>query len=198
MSARINTAFYATSLLFAIASTGCGPEEMGAGAVEETAEFSQAACVRPTNYPWQQPVYAQVKTATTIARDQICDAYVYGASGPDSFDCSGLVYYAYRNAGFPVFRTSAQGIFNTARDQSGGAWGSLVGEWEKRAGDLVFYSPTCSEGNITHVGLYMGVNLDNGKAEMVQALNPSSGVVLSGVDGSTGLCKIGKVARVKY
>ena len=199
MFARIKPVFCATSMLFAIASTGCGPEELeGAPGGEELSEVSQAACVRPTNYPWQQPVYSQVKTATTLARDQICDAYVSGAAGPDAFDCSGLAYFVYRNAGFSVFRTSAQGIFNHARDQSGGVWGSLVGEWEKRAGDLIFFSPTCSESNITHVGVYMGINLANNKPEMVQALNPSAGVVLSGVDNSTGLCKLGKVVRVKY
>ncbi|HYO67774.1 MAG TPA: NlpC/P60 family protein [Archangium sp.] len=198
MNVRIKPVFCATSLLFAIASTGCGPEELGAEPVEGLSEVSQAACYRPTTYPWQQPVYSQVKTATTLARDQICDAYVSGAVGPDAFDCSGLAYYVYRNAGFPVFRTNAQGIYNAARDQSGGAWGSLVGEWEKRPGDLIFYGLTCQDNSISHVAIYMGVNLSNNKPEMVHALNPSSGVVLSGVDGTTGLCKMTRVARVKY
>ncbi len=120
-----------------------------------------------------------------------------GSSGPSSFDCSGLVYYAYRSAGFPVTRLSAQGIFNTMKNSSGGVWGSLVGDWEKRAGDVLFYSPNCSQSNITHVSIYMGVNRDNNKREIVQALNPSSGVVLSGVD-DTGLCRLDLVGRVKY
>src|SRR5215212_11383322 len=44
-----------------------------------------------------------------IARAQIGDRYAYGAEGPNAFDCSGLVYYSYRRAGFRgVPRTSSQ------------------------------------------------------------------------------------------
>lgn len=204
MNTRINAAIVATSCMFAIASTGCSlAVEDGSAELEdvmtegETAESMEAACAHPTNYPWDQPKYAEVKSATTIARDQICKGYVLGTQGPNTFDCSGLAFYAYRNAGFPVTRLSAQGIYNAAKNQSGGVWGSLVGDWEKRAGDLLFYSSGCGTTNISHVSIYMGVNHDNNKPEIVQALNPSTGVVLSGLN-STGLCQLSVVGRVKF
>lgn len=201
---RTTTLTFAASCMLALAASGCsvstddGSNGLEDGTVdEETAEASDELCSPPTNYPWTQPVYSQVKTATTIARNQICKGYVLGTQGPNTYDCSGLAYYAYKNAGFPVSRLSAQGIYNAQKFQSGGAWGSLVGAWEKRAGDLLFYSSSCGDTTISHVSIYMGVNQDNAKPEIVQALNPSAGVILSGLN-STGLCQLDVVGRVKY
>ncbi|WP_194868996.1 MULTISPECIES: C40 family peptidase [Myxococcus] len=164
--------------------------ELGAG--------EQGLCSPPTNYPWTAPVYAEVRRATETARNQICKPYVWGASGPGSFDCSGLVYYAYRQAGFNVSRTTAQGLFDAQMYSSGGPWGSIVGYWERRPGDLLYFSTGCNTTTITHVAIYLGVNRDNGKEEVVHALNPSSGVVLSQL-GSFGLClNTTYVGRVKY
>ncbi|MDR0813327.1 MAG: SH3 domain-containing protein [Oscillospiraceae bacterium] len=94
--------------------------------------------------------------------------YVYGAESPSAgFDCSGLMYYVYRQFGFKLNRTAnnqwAQG--NTR----------VVGWDEVIPGDLVFISAYGNQ-TITHVGMYVGNKL------MVHASNPTAGVVVSTLD----------------
>lgn len=82
---------------------------------------------------------AAVAIQTALA--QLGDPYVWGASGPDGFDCSGLTSYAYAAAGVRLPRSS------TAQSQVG----RQVSRAELQPGDLVFfYTP------ISHVGLYIG------------------------------------------
>jgi len=75
--------------------------------------------------------------------------YVFGASGPNSFDCSGFVYWVLTRSGATnVGRTSSQGFYNISRPVSPG---------DARPGDLVFFHSTFSSPNfITHVGIYLG------------------------------------------
>lgn len=54
--------------------------------------------------------------------------YVWGATGPDRFDCSGLVQWAYAQAGVPLHRTTYEQIHD----------GVPVARSQVRAGDLVF------------------------------------------------------------
>ena len=71
--------------------------------------------------------------------------YVYGASGPNAFDCSGFVQYVYRQVGVSLPRTSgAQAAF--ARSVSKDA---------KRPGDLIIIS---SGGRVSHIAIYAGDN----------------------------------------
>ena len=71
---------------------------------------------------------------------------VWGAEGPNSFDCSGLIYYVYKNAaGITLPRTSS------AQYSAGVA----VSRSNLKAGDLIF-SSTDGTGNITHVAIYVG------------------------------------------
>ncbi|MGY1730304.1 C40 family peptidase [Geodermatophilus sp. SYSU D01045] len=81
------------------------------------------------------------QTAVDTALAQVGDRYVYGATGPDSFDCSGLTSYSYQAAGVSIPRTSkAQSTFGTP-----------VAKADLQPGDLVFfYSP------VSHVGMYIG------------------------------------------
>jgi cell wall-associated NlpC family hydrolase len=80
-------------------------------------------------------------TAVTTALAQVGDPYVWGKSGPDGFDCSGLTSYAFAAAGVALPRTS--------RSQAN--VGRQVGRSELQPGDLVFfYNP------ISHVGIYIG------------------------------------------
>ena len=72
---------------------------------------------------------------------QVGDAYVWAAAGPDAFDCSGLVQYAYAAAGIDLPHSS--------RMQS--TMGSPVSRSALQPGDLLFfYSP------VSHVGIYIG------------------------------------------
>jgi len=82
-----------------------------------------------------------------LALDQVGDTYVYGASGPNQFDCSGLTMYAYRAAGVSLPHSS--------RAQYGLGKPVASGEWV--AGDLLFYGG--SAGSIHHVAMFIG----NGK-----------------------------------
>lgn len=86
--------------------------------------------------------------------------YVWGAEGPDSFDCSGLVKYALEKAfgkSFPHY--------------SGDQYAMSRGVKDPQIGDLVFFGP----GGRNHVGVYAG----NGK--VWSAMSPSSGIGMANV-----------------
>jgi peptidoglycan DL-endopeptidase CwlO len=85
--------------------------------------------------------------AVAFARSQLGRPYVWGASGPSSYDCSGLVMAAYRSAGVWLPRVS--------RAQ----WhaGPRVGLGSLAPGDLVFFAHNTGDpGSIHHVGMYVG------------------------------------------
>jgi cell wall-associated NlpC family hydrolase len=101
------------------------------------------------------PSSERAKVAVQTALDQIGDPYVYGAAGPDAFDCSGLTMYAWAAAGVSIPHASGM--------QPGA--GTPVSLSALMPGDLVFYySP------ISHVGMYIG----NG--QVVHAPHPGSSV----------------------
>jgi murein DD-endopeptidase len=81
--------------------------------------------------------------AAVIAVRQIGIPYRYGGSTTQGFDCSGLVQYAYAQAGTYIPRTTAQ------------QWQQLrpIEKDELRVGDLLFFN---IDGKIAHVGLYLG------------------------------------------
>ena len=57
----------------------------------------------------------KIHQATRIAANQKGDPYVYGAAGPNAFDCSGLTYYAYKKVGISLPRSSDAQIRPRAR-----------------------------------------------------------------------------------
>ena len=81
--------------------------------------------------------------ALKVASQQEGDPYRRGGEGPDSFDCSGLVRYAYGKAGRDLPHSSAAQERAT-RD---------IPRSEMKPGDLVFIS---SGGRVSHVGIYAG------------------------------------------
>ena len=84
---------------------------------------------------------AAAQTAVSTAMAQIGDPYVWGAGGPNAFDCSGLTQYAYAAAGISLPHSS--------RMQS--TMGVPVSRAALQPGDLLFfYSP------VSHVGMYIG------------------------------------------
>jgi len=90
---------------------------------------------------------AMVGRVIAFAEQQLGKPYLFGGTGPDAFDCSGLVMAAYRAAGIDIPRTSEQQW----------AWGPRVSASQVRPGDLVFFvgadGTTTSPG---HVGLVIG------------------------------------------
>ena len=92
------------------------------------------------------PSTNKVQAVVDLAHKQIGKPYVWGAEGPNSFDCSGLTYYVYKNAaGITLPRSS------TAQYGAGKA----VSKSNLQPGDLIF-SSTDGTGNITHVAIYVG------------------------------------------
>jgi cell wall-associated NlpC family hydrolase len=81
--------------------------------------------------------------AFEVGVDQKGDPYVYGATGPGSFDCSGLTSYAYKRAGLHLPRTSAA--------QAGAV--RHISRKDMKRGDLIFFS---SGGHVYHVGMFAG------------------------------------------
>lgn len=129
-------------------------------AVGDTAETSDAASGGDDTAIPDVPVSGRAAAAVEYALAQVGDSYVYGASGPNSFDCSGLTSMAWAQAGVSLPHSSS-GQFSSGRKVSRG---------DLQPGDLVFYySP------ISHVGIYIG----GGK--IVHAANPRSGVAIAGV-----------------
>ncbi|MET9360640.1 NlpC/P60 family protein [Streptomyces sp. NPDC006632] len=96
--------------------------------------------------------------ALTYAVDQIGKPYVWGAEGPESYDCSGLTSQAWSHAGRSIPRTSQE------------QWAELphIALTSLRPGDLVVYFPKA-----THVAMYVGDGL------VVQAPRPGARVKVS-------------------
>ncbi|MFD7404047.1 NlpC/P60 family protein [Streptomyces sp. NPDC059866] len=99
--------------------------------------------------------------AVSYAYQKLGSPYVWGATGPDAFDCSGLIQAAYRSAGVSLPRTTYAQIDA----------GRRVSRSELLPGDLVFFY-----SGISHVGIYVG----NG--QMIHAPNPSAPVRLAPID----------------
>ena len=108
-----------------------------------------------------------------VARQKLVDyskqfigkPYVSGGIGPNSFDCSGLIFTVSRESiGVQLPRTT-QAIYNFC---------STVSAKEREAGDLVFFKTTAS-GKISHVGLYIG------NSQFIHAASdgPNTGVIIS-------------------
>jgi murein DD-endopeptidase len=81
--------------------------------------------------------------AVDVATRMIGAPYRYGASGPGSFDCSGLVQYSYRVAGLTLPRTSSE-QFSVA---------TPIRLSDAQPGDLLFFR---YDGRVSHVAIYLG------------------------------------------
>jgi cell wall-associated NlpC family hydrolase len=81
-----------------------------------------------------------------LAKQYLGYPYVYGASGPDAFDCEGFVAYIYDLAGISM------------PDNSYDNYGTKINNrLDLRAGDIVFFDTVFADGNLAdHVGIYIG------------------------------------------
>jgi peptidoglycan DL-endopeptidase CwlO len=96
-----------------------------------------------------------------IAMAQLGKSYEWGASGPDTFDCSGLTMYCYSKVGISLSHSSAAQISE----------GQRVGRSELQPGDLVFFGDP-----IHHVGIYIG------GGQFIHAPNTGDVVKISSLD----------------
>lgn len=135
--------------------------------VEESEEEVVETTTSDTNRTYGN--YAQSPYAGSIvaeARSHVGKAYVYGAAGPNAFDCSGLVQYVFARSGISIPRTSgSQATVGVAINPND------ISQW--RAGDIVTFGP----GGSSHAAIY------SGNGTFIHALNPSQGVMETGIYG---------------
>ncbi|EEJ71668.1 C40 family peptidase [Lactobacillus ultunensis] len=93
-----------------------------------------------------------------LAKKQVGKRYVYGATGPSAFDCSGLAQYVYKKAANKTLPRTTYGQVTK---------GKRVSMKHLKKGDLLFWGSASSP---YHVGIYVG----NG--QYVHAATPSQGV----------------------
>lgn len=79
----------------------------------------------------------------SIAKQQLGKPYIWGATGPNAFDCSGLVQYVYRQVGISLPRTTYQQEYQ----------GKAVSLNSLQLGDLLFWG---NYGSAYHVAIYIG------------------------------------------
>ncbi|WP_445256248.1 C40 family peptidase [Nocardioides aurantiacus] len=96
----------------------------------------------------------KVRNATNIALNQVGDPYRYGGTGPNAFDCSGLIYYSYRKAGISVPRTSGQQAAHARR----------IAKSNLRRGDLMFFQ---NGGRVYHAAVFLGWK--DGRAQLLHS-----------------------------
>ncbi|MET8167068.1 NlpC/P60 family protein [Streptomyces sp. NPDC005329] len=129
---------------------------------------SSTAPAGSTSTSEDSPYATKAEKALAFARAQIGKPYVWGATGPDSYDCSGLTQATWKAAGVTLPRTTY--------DQVNA--GTTVSLADARPGDLVFFYD-----DLSHVGVYVG----NGM--MIHAPKPGAYVREESVfyDGESGI-----------
>ncbi|MET7612586.1 NlpC/P60 family protein [Streptomyces seoulensis] len=149
----------------ATTGTRAVPVRVGGGGRSAPAPAgSGRASTGRTTAPAARPVPAstsRASAAVAYAYRKLGSPYVWGATGPNAFDCSGLIQAAYRSAGISLPRTTYAQI-NAGR---------RVSRSQLQPGDLVFFY-----SGVSHVGIYVG----NGR--MIHAPNPSAPVRVAPID----------------
>jgi cell wall-associated NlpC family hydrolase len=119
-------------LLVAVSLAGCASS---GSSRELSAQRSTQAATSTTDHG---------RVAAAIAQQQVGIRYRYGGTTPGAgFDCSGLVFYSYTQAGIPVPRTSRD-QFRVARK---------IALRDALPGDVVFFQ---DQEKLSHVGIYLG------------------------------------------
>ncbi|MFM9446686.1 C40 family peptidase [Streptomyces acidiscabies] len=110
------------------------------------------------------PASGSVATVIAFLKAQVGDSYVLGGTGPNSWDCSGLVQAAFKQVGVDLPRVS--------EDQS--MAGTDVSLSNLQVGDILYWG---GKGSAYHVGVYIG------QGQYLDAANPSKGVVIQDLSG---------------
>jgi cell wall-associated NlpC family hydrolase len=142
MPARISTPRTLLTLIAAAAlASGC------ASAPRQPSAMPAKASVAPDSERSVETELTLGNAVAELAMGMVGARYRYGGTDPvEGFDCSGLAFYAYTQAGYDIPRTS-QEQFRAARKIALGDAG---------AGDLVFFQ---DQTKLSHVGIYLGDGL---------------------------------------
>ena len=132
-------------------SSSNGWSKVSVNGVEGYVSTSYLSSTKPSNSGSSSNSSSNSSTSVSVdkvldfAHQQLGKPYVWGAQGPNSFDCSGLTYYCYKNAaGITLNRSSAAQASN----------GRYVSKSELKPGDLIFFNS--GTNRIHHVGMYVG------------------------------------------
>jgi cell wall-associated NlpC family hydrolase len=145
----VNRRTAGAAAVLAIAVAGGG----GHAATAHAARHASAHAATPAR---------MVASVIAYAQAQVGKPYVFGAAGPSAFDCSGLAWAAWANAGLHWSRTTSQQ-----------QWATLPHVSHPRPGDLVFFigaSGTLSAPD------HVGVVVDPSKKKMIDAYGAGYGV----------------------
>jgi len=131
--------------LAVLSMAGCGPKRVvRTEAPIEEAETTPDELSLDTSVQ-EQPTGSRLGVrAAALAKEQLGKPYQWGASGPEKFDCSGLVMYVYDNLGVQLPRVTGKQAYA----------GVHVDRENLQSGDLVFFKLNGSR--IDHVGIYTG------------------------------------------
>jgi len=131
----------------------------------------------PTGAKSSRTTQAQRLKAVEFAKRQVLakKPYVWGDEGPNSFDCSGLVYAAYKSAGlgWPIWDRLNSGLYYTYTKQ--------IPLAEMEPGDLLFYSYKGTISTIHHITIYAGDGM------MWEARSTKSGLKYSDIYSMPGM-----------
>ena len=93
----------------------------------------------------------------SLAKSKLGDSYMPAKAGPDHFDCSGFVYYLFKNNDISIPRTS----LNQSKS------GKKLTREELKKGDILFFD-TAHRNHVNHSGVYLGdgkfIHSSSGKA----------------------------------
>lgn len=120
--------------------------------------------------------YTYDSNIISLAKSQVGKSYVFGKSGPNSFDCSGLIKYLFAN-------TRGINLPHSASAQSG--YGTSVSWNNIQPGDLLFFG-----SDVYHVGIYVG----NGM--YVHASTPERGVVIDSIHSNWVKREVSAIKRI--
>ena len=131
----------------------------------------------PTGASTSRTTEAQRLKAVEFAKRQVLakKPYIWGSEGPNSFDCSGLVYAAYKYAGlgWPIWDRLNSGLFYTYTKQ--------IPIADMQPGDLIFYSYKGTQSTIHHMSIYAGGDM------MWEARSTAAGLRYSNIYSVLGM-----------
>lgn len=141
-----------TKLLYSdAAKKNKGEEDKPSSPPSATPEKTPGATALPTAPASDKPVSSDAEKFVDTLEQLVGAKYVYSTEGPDTFDCSGLVYYALRQCGVSVARKSSASFAAEAQ------WTEITSLAKVQKGDLLFFKSDSSD-RISHMSVYVGDN----------------------------------------
>lgn len=148
---------YATKTSSSV-SSGSGNSSSGSSGNSSSADSSTASSLSSS----------ERSEIVALAKTKLGCSYVYGAEGPNSFDCSGFTQWLYKQFGISIPRSSSS--------QWSGC--NKISKSSLKPGDLVFFSNSSSGGSVGHVAMYIGNDT------IIHAANSDSGVITSSLSSN--------------